>query len=247
MNKLFPVALAVLTVSSLLSAQQNSTDRVQGPQVSINLPSDFQSENVRINYFMVGPFGGYGGVLKQQRNLHAYQVNASVNGQAAKSVKLIAYVPGCQITTFDLVLSGAANQERELQCRPLPSVSIVGQITSKEAFQGKATEVEIKYVPVWADKFFGLSSGVGVSLPISLAVPDKDGAFKIHIPDLSQDAVVSGSPESERGTFQLLLRESATGKILGALQAADSSAASPGLDIRSSYPSVLQFTAVQEK
>src|SRR5947209_11896073 len=96
--------LAVLFFSLLSPAQQNPTDHVRGPKVSINLPADIRSENVRINYFMVGPFGGYGGVLKQTPNLHAYQMNASVSGQSAKEIKLIAYVPGCQITTFDLVL-----------------------------------------------------------------------------------------------------------------------------------------------
>ncbi len=41
------------------------------PSVSITLPRDISSEAVQIRYFLRGPFGGYGGYVKQQIGLHS--------------------------------------------------------------------------------------------------------------------------------------------------------------------------------
>jgi hypothetical protein len=51
--------------------------------VSVLPPANIPSENVQISYFLIGPFGGYGGYTKQRPGLHSYEISALVEGKTA--------------------------------------------------------------------------------------------------------------------------------------------------------------------
>ena len=51
------------------------------PSVSISLPADVLSETVQISYFLVGPFGGYGGYVAQRTGVHSYEIPTMGGGQ----------------------------------------------------------------------------------------------------------------------------------------------------------------------
>ena len=70
------------------------------------MPTGTTSEAVQINYFMGGPFGGYGGYVKSEKNRLRYVIDAAVEGRAATEIKVIAYLPGCEIVTLDIPLHG---------------------------------------------------------------------------------------------------------------------------------------------
>src|SRR5438067_7704659 len=75
----------------LLWVAQGPAAKIDAPHVSIALPDDVASETVQIRYFLTGPFGGYGGYLKQETGGHSYQIPASVDGKAANEMRLIVF------------------------------------------------------------------------------------------------------------------------------------------------------------
>src|SRR5262245_60298453 len=62
-------------------------------RVSLISPRDVPSEKVQIDYFMTGPFGGYGGFVRPEKQRRGYEIEASVEGRPADELKVIAYLP----------------------------------------------------------------------------------------------------------------------------------------------------------
>lgn len=209
------------------------------PRISIALPQDVPSETVHIHYFMTGPFGGVGGFVRQERNVHAYRIEAAVEGRPATRIKVIVYAPGCEIATFDDALPGPVTIQEEFTCRELPSVSLAGQIVPKEALRGKKPEVKINYLAFWAHGFFGIVDGMVTEIPVATAVPDADGFFQVQLPDFGIDPIAS-RPDRD-GAFHLLLREAETWNIVADLEPPGFMTARGELRIRSSYPQGLTF------
>src|SRR5258708_21635219 len=56
------------------------------PSVSISLPPDILSETVQISYFVVGPFGGYGGYPAQRTRVPSFQISPPAGRQAATPI-----------------------------------------------------------------------------------------------------------------------------------------------------------------
>lgn len=233
-------ALASLAVSAAWSSDDHPL-----PRVSLVIPADVSSEKIEISYFMSGPFGGYGGSLPQEPNLHTLIVNASVDAVAAKRIRIIAYVPGCEFTTFDIELAGAATVERRLNCRRLPTVALSGQVGRELVPAGKSADVEIVYIANWAHPFFGVTDGMVPMFHVAAAVPDGSGRFRANLPDLLKDPVVSsvGNGRSPGG-FQLLLRDKESGNILGFLQPTEYESPENYLLPKSEYRNPILFNAV---
>jgi len=70
------------------------------PSVSISLPPDILSETVQISYFLVGPFGGYGGYAARRTGVHSYEIPTMVDDKAATEIRMIVYASGCEIQQF---------------------------------------------------------------------------------------------------------------------------------------------------
>src|SRR5882762_3319079 len=75
------------------------------PSVSILLPPDILSETVQISYFLVGPFGGYGGYAAQRTGVRSYDIPTVVEGKAATEIRMIVYASGCEIQQFVIPLA----------------------------------------------------------------------------------------------------------------------------------------------
>ena len=75
------------------------------PSVSISLPPDVLSETVQISYFLVGPFGGYGGYVAQRTGVDSYEIPTMVEGKAATEIRMIVYASACEIQQFVLPLA----------------------------------------------------------------------------------------------------------------------------------------------
>jgi hypothetical protein len=81
------VLKAVVLATSVSAAASQNTPSSPVPMVSLRLPSGVASESVDIRYFMVGPFGGYGGFVKAEKGLSSYAFNAASDGRQATNVK----------------------------------------------------------------------------------------------------------------------------------------------------------------
>jgi hypothetical protein len=229
-----------VVLSQIAFALQPSTNGAL-PGVSISLPTDVPSETVRIFYFLTGPFGGSGGFVNPEQNIHAYRIEAAVKGIAASRIKTILYAPGCEIATFDDSLPGPSTVSEQFTCRKLPTVSLTGRIVPENAPRGKKPEVAISYLADWAHQFFGILDGAVTTIQIATAVPNAEGLFQVQLPDFGRDPTASSRPDRV-GEFQFWLREAETGNPIGNLEPSDFKTGLGGLRIQSWYPQGLAFS-----
>jgi hypothetical protein len=224
MSRSFTTIVAIVILALTVAAQ----DR---PHVSLALPSGIASETVQIDYFLTGPFGGYGGFVSPEKERAMYDIDPFVEGRAAKNIKIIAYVPGCEIATMDFTFSGAS-VERRLDCRPLGSVLFRGQVLPASA-KGQNGEIELCYLAMWAHRFFGILDGPVTTFRLGTVRPGPDGAFEIMLPDFDKQSSLGD------GAIEFILRDIKTGNIIALLRPAGAAPNSPNwLSVQASYPTV---------
>jgi len=234
---LFPLFLGL---TALYSFGLQTLPKVAGaPSVSITLPRDISSEAVQIRYFLRGPFGGYGGYVKQQIGLHSYEIATSIEGKAATEIRLIAYAPGCAIQTFTLPLDEASGVTQAFECRHLSTVTLSGQIVPSESIRDRAAELILTYMAYWAHEFFGITDGPVVQIELANVSPDADGMFQIVLPDFT----AGDMPPSywQHGSLFLGLRDAKTWNSITSdlqLEPADLMNKDYSLQMRSSYPAL---------
>ena len=229
------VCVGLLTgMSPFILAQENVL--LQSPDITLNLPPDIASESVQINYFMLGPFGGYGGYVTREKGRLFYNIPASVDGKPAGAVKIIAYMPGCEIVTLGIIMQGAL-EARSLPCRPLRRVPLHGRIFPFSAAHISGVEIEIRYEAAWDHGFFGIADGMVTSIQVATVIPDEDGRFEVELPDFFSQADLG------KGWFQFLLRSRSSHNIIAVLSPGNTPPNFGGLAIRSSYEPFVLFSA----
>lgn len=208
------------------------------PKVSLALPSRIASETVQIEYFLTGPFGGYGGFVRAESKRASYDIEPFVDGRAAENIKIIAYLPGCEIVTLDLAFSGMPI-ERWLDCYPLGTFSFRGQILPGSKSLGQNREIEVSYLALWSHEFFGISDGPVTTIRLGTIRPGRDGKFEITLPDLYKQSSLGD------GAMQFILRDVKTRTIIAFLRPAEATNSSI-LAVLASYPTV-QFLAEEQQ
>ncbi len=208
----------------------------EAPTVSLHLPPDVTADNVQISYFMAGSFGGYGGFLTIEKGQVLYEFPAAVNGKPAGSVKIIAFMPGCEIETLEIEMQGTS-QARTLSCRALGWIPLRGRILTASAFHLPATKIEVNYEADWDHAFFGIADGLVTMLHIATVIPDENGRFEMELPDYLKQANLG------TGAFQFILRNSTSGNIIAWLRPANMPRSVGGLAVLSSYAPFVVFSA----
>jgi hypothetical protein len=217
--------VALLTSVPIVEAQ----DR---PKVLLTLPSGTASETVQIDYFLTGPFGGYGGFVRAERKKASYDIEPFVDGRPAENIKIIAYLPGCEIATLDFTFSGTP-VERWLDCYPLASVSFRGQLSPASTTRAQSREIEVNYLAMWSHRFFGIADGPVTTIRLGTVRPERDGKFEIALPDFYKQSSLRD------GAIQFILRDPKTGNIIAFLKPAETTPNSPDwLSAQASYPFV---------
>jgi len=239
------VSAVLLSMAGLLpqSAQNPNTESFL-PSASISLPPDILSETVQISYFLVGPFGGYGGYTAQRTGVHSYEIPAMVAGEAATEIRMIVYASGCEIQQFVLHLAEHSRVSQEFPCQPVETIKLSGHIVPNELVIDRSAELVVRYVAYWAHGFYGVSDGFVTEFHLATVSPDADGMFQVELPYFRADAEAS-SPQ-HRASFRLMLRDSKTlNHIASNLEPEKQElrVKDHGLRIRSHYPDDLIFTA----
>ncbi len=221
--------VALLTLVPIVEAQ----DR---PKVSLRLPSGIASETVQIDYFLTGPFGGYGGFVRAERKKASIDIEPFVDGRPAENIKIIAYLPGCEIAALDLTFSGMP-VEQWLDCYPFGSVWFRGQLLPASTTRAQSREIEVNYLAWWSHGFFGIADGPVTTIRLGTVRPDREGKFEIALPDFYKQ------PSLRDGAIQFILRDAKTGNIIAFLKPTETIPNSPGwLSVQASYP-IVQFVA----
>ena len=238
---IFAILLCMIT---LLSPEAQTPSKAEGfPSVSISLPANIPSETVQIPYFLVGPFGGYGGYTERRTGLHSYEISPLVGGKAATEIRMIVYASGCEIQTFVLPLAQDSRIKQEFECRRVATVKLSGQIAPAELVRDNNAELVVSYMAYWAHGFFGIADGMVTELRLATVVPEGSGIFQVELPYFSADAAATSQP---RASFRLMLRDSKTlNHIASNLEPEmpDLRLKQHNLRIQSHYPDGLKFAA----
>jgi len=229
------VGIALLAGAAAVPIPQEELPR-QTPDIWLSLPPDMASETVHINYFMTGSFGGYGGYVATEKGRGSYEISASVNGKPAATVKIIAYLPGCEIVKLEIAMQGTS-QARTLLCKPLDTVPLHGRISPPSITGSPGTEVEVIYEAAWDHEFFGIMDGMVTAIHLATVIPDVSGDFEVELPDYFKQANLGN------GAFQFTLRNSSNRNIIAALKPPNTPQFIGGLAVRSSYAPFVLFLA----
>jgi hypothetical protein len=211
------------------------------PSVNVLLPPSIPSENIRVAYNLVGPFGAYGAYTDLESGLHSYEIGASVNGKAATEARVIMYAPGCDIQTFAIPLQADSTVTEDFECEHVPTVSLSGQVVPSELLRNKGnTELVVDYMAPWGDKFFNIYDGMVPDFKVAAARLDADGRFQVKLPYFTVD---SKGPEPE-SSFHLTLCDAGTGNLIASNlepELSDFASETHQLEIRPFYPAGLRF------
>ncbi|MFP5235154.1 MAG: hypothetical protein ACLGSD_04575 [Acidobacteriota bacterium] len=229
----------VLCLSSGPFAASQHIDSARPPTIRLNLPQGIPSDTIHIDYFMTGPFGGYGRFLNLEKGRTFYEIVAAVENRPAETVKIVAYAPGCRIEALDIQLKYQMVPQ-QLSCVPLATKIVHGEITPPPTIQ-QPMEVEVTYVPEWGHRFFGIYDGPFAVLPITTAVPNQNGDFEVALPDFNTQGNLG------EGEFRFTLREIETENKIALLRPADGARSSQGLTVKASYPPLIRFSSTDSQ
>jgi hypothetical protein len=238
------VLAILLGMAGLLPQSAQTPKTAFLPSVSISLPPDILSETVQISYFLVGPFGGYGGYATQQTGVHSYEIPTVVGGKAATEIRMIVYASGCEIQQFVLPLTEHSSINQEFQCQRVETVKLSGHVVPDALVRDTNAELVVTYKAYWALGFYGITDGLVTEFHLATVSPDANGMFQVDLPYFSADAEAS-SPH-QRASFQLMLRDSKTWNHIAPNlepEKQELRLQEHGLRIRSHYPDDVLFTA----
>ena len=234
------LAIFVLMGLAFLLVEAGRGQEEEPAPFEIRLPSEIRSEQVQTHYYLNGPFGSYSGFLKPEPERNSYLIGTAVNHQAAETLKVILYAPGCQIVTLTVPSLSESNRTAEVSCEDLPPMTFNGRVELTEALRGRPYEVEITYMAYWALGFFGIPEGPVPTLALARVTPDPDGAFHLLLPNFAKDRVTE-SFHREAG-LRFIAREHDTGNIVSFLAPANVQGTDTrNLPIKPKYPSEVVF------
>jgi len=205
------VVLGILLGTTVLqcSASQSAPSQNTPPSVSVFLPANVPSESVQIAYYMVGPFGGYGGYTEQKPGLDSCEIASSVNEKAATGIKLVVYATDCEIQRFVLPLTNDSQIKQQFDCRPTPKINLEGHIMPGRLVRDTNTRLIVTYEAFWADRFFNIADGPVTAFRLASVRPGADGTFQVDLPHFAVDDEPSSS--SPKAGLSLSLIDSDTG------------------------------------
>lgn len=235
MRLVLAIFLGVATGTGSFAMAQESGPR-QSARITLFLPPAIASESVRMNYFMIGPFGGYGGYVVAEKGRASYDIAASVNGVPAETVKIIAYLPGCEIQKLEITMANRL-ESRTLACKTLGTVLLQGRIVRGPVKELSGLKVEISYQADWDHEFFGIADGFVTTIPVATVTPDESGQFQVALPDFFKQSGLGA------GSYQFLLRKKAGGNIVATLIPENMPRYFNGLAVGRSYAPFVVFSA----
>ena len=124
----------------------------------------------------MGTFGGSVGYINAQPGVGSYRIEAGVKGTTAKQVKLVLYADGCQTQKLIIVVKNTS-EDRDVDCEPLPTVTLRGVVTQFDAFRGRGIQIEFNYMAAWACRFFGLVDCLVTAFKVATVIPQSGGSF----------------------------------------------------------------------
>jgi hypothetical protein len=229
------VGLSALLFFCCVSSSQAVQNEADQNVFTISVVGPTPVKDVQVRYYFSGEFGSLRASTASPTDDNKIVIKTVEQGKPAKTLRLIAYAPGCQFVTISVDDLSASNRRGEFKCTQLNTVQFYGK-ADVSAFAEKALQVRVLYNCEWAGDFFGKQAGFS---PFSLgqAQIDFDGTFTISLPDFSSDPLWDSL--SNKATLMFVIADSATGHPLATLRpSSDSGAKGGGLRVAPGYPQV---------
>jgi hypothetical protein len=239
-RSIFILGMAILTgaqvASSQLTVKTGRSEKASKPTIIINIPDPIPSDKIEIRYLLSGKFGGYGDYVHPEKNRHAYEIVAALNGIPADGIKVIAYSPGCAFKTYEFRFEDIREAQADFVCDPLPHVTLVGQVVPKSILAGHQAIVRISYLATWDHEFFGIMDGMVQQFELARATSDSDGNFSVDLPDFSVDPRTQQKGHNEAELFLSVVDQKTLNRLADRLVFSDYGTLGGMLQIRSWYP-----------
>ena len=181
-------------------------------------------------FHISGAFGGFGDFRNAPGADGAYHIPLRYEGKPARELRAIVFSLECQIELVSVDLVADPKREVDLECRPLPKITLRGRVTS--SLDPDATGVEALYLAEWGHPFFGIVDGPVTQFRLGAAKLGNSGSFELELPDFWMDRVTS---ERKSAYIELLLRDS-RGNLAGILLPGEELSNGLGLKILPVYP-----------
>jgi hypothetical protein len=174
-----------------------------------------------------------------------YQIGASVNHQAAETLKVIIYAPGCQIVTIVVPSLSESEKTADVSCEDLPSITFNGRVELPEPLRSRHYEVEITYVAYLAHEFFRTADGPATTFHLARVTPEEGGTFHVLLPNFTKDVVTESFHRNAGLGF--IARDRDTGSIVSLLGPANVERKIVGhLPIKPKFPTEVVFKPLPE-
>ena len=241
--------LALLDWPLVVHASQRRADEAA---IRLRFPDGVDLTGLSIEYYLSGPFGGYGSFIRTDRDRREYTIDISRNGETATTLKAIIYCPGYRIVLLnDPMVATRADSAVSIELEPLGSIPFSGRLVSAPARlpAWRSLRVEVQYIAYWAHAFYGIPDGIVTQFKVAEAELDADGRFMLSVPDFASDPVETAfGGHVLESVFQLALREVDTGNFPYRIRNVDAPDEPWGVDlpIAGDYPQELLITGVPE-
>lgn len=239
---MFLACLAAVGLAAGLGGSQNeSSERA----IRLRFPDRADLAGLSIQYFLEGPFGGFGNFVRTEPAVREYALETWHDGQPATTLKAIIYCPGYRIRLLtESALPGRRIGTLSIELEPLGWIPLSGRLTAVPVPQ--RLTIEAGYLAGWGHQFFGITDGPVASFTVARSKVAADGTFALNVPDFARDPVVASFPEGPlRGSLRLIGREAETGNTPYVLEEIQQAGQEIDLPVASKYPRDLWLVAVR--
>jgi hypothetical protein len=218
MRRAIYFTLAVTMLPGPQSWAQHPPDRAP---IRVVLPRALEIKSCRLEYFLVGSFGGYGSVARPNIEASAFEIETVHEGRMVQRLQFVLACSGYQIETmaFDS-LPDVDGRTVQVHPKPLGTVRFRGLVQGLTLQQVEVLYVDVDYTPAWTCEFFRLPDCLLGRWTVTSVQLDTDGRFSVSLPDFARDPVIRSFKDS--GEFAFRIRDQKTGSILFELKAAGS-------------------------
>ena len=230
--------IAVGVIAGVQASQNSSSDQT----IRLRFPEGADLTGLWVNYFLRGPFGGYGGSGRLDPAMREYVIETSREGRPATTFEAVVYLPGYRFVVLPRTpLEGRRADFSRIELLPLASLQLSGEIILARPVKGLT--IQVGYYADWECIFFELIDCMLGRIVVAESQIAEDGTFTLQIPDFMRDPTVA-SFGTRRGRFSLILRDKATGNEPYLLEEVRSRGRWFEMPVAAEYPQDLQLVLV---
>lgn len=228
------IAAFILISGFMLPGSAAAQKNIDEPLFTISVAPPTSAKDVQLRYFVSDEAGVRWTSTLAKETDDKIQISANTAQRPAKSLKVLAYAPGCQFATYTVDDVATSTRQGDFQCTKLPATTLHGTVPPPSGEQ--QLQVEVMYVVNWASKFFGVPGAAISPLALTKAPVEADGSFQMDLPDFTVDPLWQSF--ANNATLMFFLEDVAAGHRIAELQPPAALAQGGNLKVSGSYADV---------